>query len=137
MYAIRSYYARRRRPARAASHLHVEVLGSGLARLRPQGLPGSHAGLAAEITANEIQQLLAAGPLTDPIGNVGAIKAGSLNSDTAFVNISGLGSATLRVNDLLDVNISGGGSVRYYGDPSVDSRITSYNVCYTKLLRDR
>jgi hypothetical protein len=35
-----------------------------------------------------------------------------------------LGSATVRVSDLLRADISGGGSVRYYGNPTIDEQVS-------------
>ena len=54
----------------------------------------------------------------------GSIQAPDLKIGTADVNISGLGDATLWVTDRLTGNISGGGSVSYYGDPQVDTNVS-------------
>jgi hypothetical protein len=55
----------------------------------------------------------------------GYLSAFNLISDTTIVNLSGAGSEEVYVNDLLDVNISGIGSVYYKGDPDyLDVNIT-------------
>lgn len=60
---------------------------------------------------------------------VGISGGGDLNSENlqvqeADVNISGLGSATVRVSELLRADISGGGSIRYYGNPTVEEQVS-------------
>lgn len=57
------------------------------------------------------------------INGAGSMDAGNLRSDTAEVNISGLGKVTLWVDESLDAEISGAGSVSYYGSPSVKKRV--------------
>jgi hypothetical protein len=51
-------------------------------------------------------------------------EARDLHSSQAHVTLSGSGSATVRVDDLLTVTITGSGSVYYLGDPEVESTIT-------------
>lgn len=58
------------------------------------------------------------------ISGGGSYNASRMESAAAEVTISGLGSATLRVSDTLDVVISGGGDVDYYGSPAVSSSIS-------------
>jgi hypothetical protein len=58
------------------------------------------------------------------ISGGGNYRARGLESDTAAIRVTGLGSATVRVRDELDVTISGGGSVRYIGSPSVSQNVT-------------
>lgn len=87
--------------------------------------------LEAERLSVEISGL---GDLTIADGEVGlqevVISGGGnhqtrdMASDEAEVNISGLGSATLWVRNHLDVVISGGGSVRYIGNPDVDQNVS-------------
>ncbi len=50
----------------------------------------------------------------------GKYDARGLRSDKADVTISGSGSTTINVRQSLRVNISGSGSVRYVGSPSLD-----------------
>jgi hypothetical protein len=54
----------------------------------------------------------------------GDFDAEDMQVTEARVDISGLGSATIRVSDRLDAEISGGGSVRYYGDPTVNEEVS-------------
>ncbi len=61
---------------------------------------------------------------TFEIPGAGEVKAADLECQTANVNISGLGDATLWVTDQLTGAISGGGSVSYYGDPQVTTQTT-------------
>ena len=51
------------------------------------------------------------------ISGAGSVNTADLKCQTANVNIPGLGGATVWVTDTLTGNISGGGSVSYYGDP--------------------
>ncbi len=52
------------------------------------------------------------------ISGAGSFDGGDLHSQSAKVNISGFGSATVWVDDELDANVSGAGSINYYGSPS-------------------
>jgi len=56
------------------------------------------------------------------IPGAGNVAAADLEIQTADVNISGFGSATVWVTDQLTGSISGGGDVSYYGDPRVDTQ---------------
>jgi hypothetical protein len=58
------------------------------------------------------------------ISGAGDVRLGDLQSATADVGISGLGNATVWVTDSLTGNISGGGRVSYYGNPSTDTDTT-------------
>jgi hypothetical protein len=52
--------------------------------------------------------------------------AGDLASRTAKVRVSSSGSATLRVSDSLEADITSSGGVRYYGNPPrVQANVTS------------
>jgi hypothetical protein len=54
----------------------------------------------------------------------GPLEARQLESDEASVTVAGSGSANLRVRRQLDVNLSGSGSVLYYGNPRVVQSVT-------------
>ena len=54
----------------------------------------------------------------------GDYRAEDLDSREARVSLSGLGSAFVRVRDHLDVTISGAGSVKYVGSPTVEKQVT-------------
>jgi hypothetical protein len=58
------------------------------------------------------------------ISGAGNFEAPDLQIASAEVSISGLGSATVRVSETLDAEISGGGSVRYYGSPAVTENVS-------------
>jgi hypothetical protein len=61
---------------------------------------------------------------TIDISGAGSVNAPDLKIQNANVNISGLGSATLWVTDELSGEISGGGSVSYYGNPQANTSST-------------
>ena len=54
------------------------------------------------------------------ISGFGDFKGADLHDKSANVNISGAGSATVWVDDKLDAEISGAGSVNYYGSAKGD-----------------
>ncbi len=61
---------------------------------------------------------------TISISGGGNYSARDLASDVTNIGISGLGSATLWVTERLDVDISGGGFVRYLGNPTVEENVS-------------
>lgn len=87
--------------ALSARALEVEVLGSGMVLV---------AGIVDQ------QQARLAGR--------GAYEAADLASREATVDVSHSGSATVRVRERLQAAISGSGSIFYFGDPVLESRIT-------------
>lgn len=58
------------------------------------------------------------------ISGAGEIDAGSLACKTIRASVPGLGTATVWVTDDLSGEISGAGSVRYYGDPNLQVNAT-------------
>ena len=58
------------------------------------------------------------------ISGLGDFNGTKLQSQTAEVQISGAGTATLRVEDELTAKISGAGTVNYYGSPAVHETIS-------------
>jgi len=58
---------------------------------------------------------------TIDISGAGGVNAPDLKTQTVNITISGLGSVTIWVTDQLTGNISGGGSVSYYGDPQTNT----------------
>jgi hypothetical protein len=56
------------------------------------------------------------------ISGSGNYRAAELESTNATIKISGVGDANVKVSDNLDVSISGSGSVRYTGRPSMQVR---------------
>ncbi len=51
------------------------------------------------------------------INGSGSIKARNASCDDVYADVSGSGDISVTVNDLLDVKISGSGSVEYWGSP--------------------
>jgi len=87
----------------ALLHLDAETLNATLSGL----------GSSVEVSGDVINAQI------DTPG-AGGVNAGDLKIRTADVSISGIGSATVWVTDQLNGNISGGGNVRYYGNPQTD-----------------
>lgn len=56
------------------------------------------------------------------ISGAGRYKADDLRSDTANVVTSGVGSASVWVNNTLNATISGVGSIQFYGNPTVEAQ---------------
>jgi hypothetical protein len=55
---------------------------------------------------------------------VGSFHAADLESETAIVEISGAGTATLWATESLDIDISGLGNVIYYGNPRISQNVS-------------
>lgn len=62
------------------------------------------------------------------LSGAGSYKASRLESDRTAVKLSGVGSATLLVNESLDASISGAGVVEYYGNPKISQKISGIGV---------
>jgi hypothetical protein len=58
------------------------------------------------------------------ISGAGGFDGSDLSAAEATVRSTGVGTATVWVSDTLDLELSGVGSVRYYGEPVVTSRVT-------------
>jgi hypothetical protein len=61
---------------------------------------------------------------TIDISGAGSVNAPDLKIQNANITISGLGGATVWVTDQLTGNISGAGSVSYYGNPQTNTKST-------------
>jgi len=61
---------------------------------------------------------------TIDISGAGGVRAPDLKIQNANITISGVGGATLWVTDQLTGNISGAGSVSYYGTPKINTTST-------------
>jgi hypothetical protein len=72
------------------------------------------------ITANG-----AADKQTLNISGVGSFNGKDLLGASVSVNLSGVGSATVHPTENLSAQVSGVGSVRYYGNPQVTSEVVS------------
>lgn len=58
------------------------------------------------------------------LSGTGSYNAGGLESATARVGVSGLGSAVVWVRESLDARISGTGSIEYYGSPRLGQQVS-------------
>jgi predicted tellurium resistance membrane protein TerC len=61
---------------------------------------------------------------TVKLSGAGSYNAAKLESRSAEVKLSGVGSATVWASEILDVNLSGIGSVEYYGGPQVTKKVS-------------
>jgi hypothetical protein len=67
------------------------------------------------------------------LSGVGSYEAGDLRTEETSINLSGAGSAVVWVEDYLDVNVSGVGSVSYFGrDPVVRQNVTGLGSVNSK-----
>jgi hypothetical protein len=71
--------------------------------------------IQASGTANEINLVLS---------GLGNFDAAALNSNKATIELSGMGSATVRVEEDLTATLTGAGSIQYYGHPHVEKNVT-------------
>jgi hypothetical protein len=101
----------------------LEVVHSGTGNVTIRGLEveelvAKQAGLGnVEVEGRANQQNVT-------LSGTGSYQAGRLESSTATVRLSGLGSATVRVSEILDAVVSGTGSIEYYGNPRVSQRVS-------------
>jgi hypothetical protein len=58
------------------------------------------------------------------LDGAGSYQAGDLQTRSTAIEINGLGSGTVWATETLDISIKGGGSVSYYGSPTVTQEIT-------------
>ena len=58
------------------------------------------------------------------IDGAGNYRAGNLQSSNTFIEINGLGTGVVWANETLNVNITGAGSVSYFGSPELTQQIT-------------
>jgi hypothetical protein len=94
-----------------AGHIQLSDLTADQVELNFSGLGGAE--ISGEATSESIK-----------LSGAGNIQAGDFKCQTANVTLSGLGSATVWVTDELTGEISGGGSVKYYGDPQTNTKST-------------
>ncbi len=57
------------------------------------------------------------------IDGAGNYQAENLQTQSTMIDINGLGNGTVWATDTLDINIDGGGSLRFYGSPAVTQEI--------------
>ncbi len=92
------------------------------------------------LTAEELVVRLAGRASVEVAGQVveqnilvagGDYRGAELESQTAYAKVKSIGNATIWATDALDVWISGGGSVEYYGNPRVIQRVTGRAQLYS------
>lgn len=99
--------------------LTINVTGAGNAVVSASRTLEARISGAGDITAT--------GKATDVsvrISGAGDFKGHDLEAVNATVDIAGVGSVHIGVNETLDVSISGLGDVTYYGDPHVTSSLS-------------
>jgi len=109
-----------------AGSIEGDDLRAGNFETKISGAGNTHLG---NLTAGNLRAILSGAGSFAVSGNVsdqevvlsgaGNYRADELQSRNANVRASGAGTATVRVSDNLAANISGVGSVRYYGSPAV------------------
>ncbi len=102
-------------------NLSLDVSGAGsitLDKLNTHSLD-CHLDGAGSVTANGV-----ADALHLSISGVGNFQGSNLSSQSADVQLDGTGNATVHPKNDLSVDISGLGSVRYFGNPSITRRIS-------------
>ncbi len=109
-------------PAFEATRFSVDISGAGDVTL--QDLTADKLVVSISGLGNLVVEDGTVGEQDVDISGAGDYEARDLESAEADVQLSGLGSATIWVTDYLNVEISGAGSVRYAGDPSVESSVS-------------
>ena len=74
--------------------------------------------------AGDIQVSGAANEINLVLSGLGNFDATDLNTNKATIELSGMGSATVRVEEDLTATLTGAGSIQYYGDPHVKQNVT-------------
>jgi Putative auto-transporter adhesin, head GIN domain len=101
--------------------LAITMSGAGkvqIKQLTTDSLDLNLSGLGSVELSGEAQQA------TMDISGAGSVTAPDLKIQTVNVTVPGLGSATLWVTDKLTGNISGAGSISYYGNPQTNTNST-------------
>ena len=93
-------------------NVDIEDLNADVLKVNISGAGDLYIG-GGEVTKQEIT-----------ISGAGNYKARGLESAEADVHVPGFGSATIRVRDHLEVKISGAGSVKYVGSPTVEEEVS-------------
>lgn len=73
--------------------------------------------------AGDIQASGTADELKLVLSGLGDFNAADLQSNKANIELSGMGGATVRVEDDLAATITGAGSIQYFGNPHVEQSI--------------
>lgn len=104
----------------AVSSLDITINGAGeveIDNLTADNLSIQISGTATIDIAGQVSEQ------TINIDGAGNYQAGDLQSDSALVSIQGLGGARVWAEEVLTIEIDGGGSVNYYGSPQVSQQI--------------
>ena len=102
--------------ALSGEKLSVEISGLGIIELEDAQLESLGVGISGEGSA---QVAGAAERLDLDISGAGEFQAPDFQVQSARLSLSGAGRAELWVEESLNIDISGVGSVRYYGSPSL------------------
>ncbi|NTW97220.1 MAG: DUF2807 domain-containing protein [Oscillochloris sp.] len=99
------------------------VVAGGAGNISVSGLSGDTVSVSVS-GANSVTVAGSVREQTVTLSASGAYDASALESQLATVTIDGFASAVVRVEEELKANISGNGSVEYFGNPRVIDNIT-------------
>lgn len=110
-------------PDLSASTFNVNVSGTGslaISRLMAEQLivNGSGAGrieIAGQVMGQQVS-----------LSGAGQYLASDLQSQSATIDLSGIGNAILWATNRLAINLSGAGSIQYYGTPNISRDVSGY-----------
>lgn len=115
----------RREPKRRSNHLHASVTVPDLTSVAISGTGGMKvAGVANESFGislpgtGQMSVTGSTGSLRIVVDGTGDIAAKDLAAKSAIVEVNGTGSATLRVSQSLEANVTGTGSIDVHGKPA-------------------
>jgi hypothetical protein len=109
----------------AADKLTVKVGGAGAVKIT--NFSGSS--LSAIMSgAGNVEFSGKVNSLDATMSGVGNFACGDLQTQSAKVNLTGAGGATVWASSRLDVSITGAGSVNYYGKPKITKNVTGVGV---------
>ncbi|HEY3475193.1 MAG TPA: head GIN domain-containing protein, partial [Anaerolineales bacterium] len=100
----------------------LQLVLSGGAQVR---LNGIHVDLLDSVLsgAGDIQASGMADEIKLVLSGLGDFNAAELESKKAVIELSGMGGATVRVEEELAVTITGAGSIQYFGHPHVEQSV--------------
>lgn len=109
--------------ASGVSAERLDLIVSGAGDLRVEEL--SSTGLSVVLSgAGDCVISGSAGEQEVKVTGAGDYRAGDLRSTSAKVLVAGTGDMTVNVTETLDATITGAGTIRYHGQPTVFQRIT-------------
>jgi hypothetical protein len=102
-------------------HLDVEVSGGG--RINVKNLSANS--LDVDLSgAGDFELSGKVGQQNVELSGAGNYQAGDLQSQSTWIEISGLGNATVWVIENLELSLSGVGSLEYYGHPTITKEVS-------------